>query len=49
MPDRGVEFHRVLTQKEPSPCKQMTCASGLAALAPTANGNPTPIVPNGPN
>ena len=22
---------------------------GLAALAPTANGNPTPIVPNGPN
>ena len=33
---------------EPSPCRQMTCVSGLAALAPTANGRPTPIVPNGP-
>ena len=26
----------------------MTCAEGFAALALTANGNPTPIVPNGP-
>jgi hypothetical protein len=34
--------------KEPSPCRQMTCAEGLAALAPTANGSPTPIVPKGP-
>jgi len=25
----------------------MTCALGFAALAPTAKGNPTPIVPNG--
>ena len=24
------------------------CAEGLAALAPTANGSPTPIVPIGP-
>src|SRR5271166_4589106 len=28
--------------------RQMTCALGLAALAPTANGSPTPIVPKGP-
>jgi hypothetical protein len=26
----------------------MTCAEGLAALAPTTNGKPTPIVPKGP-
>jgi Caspase domain len=28
--------------KEPSPCRQMTWVPGLAALAPTANGKPTP-------
>src|SRR5438874_500385 len=33
---------------EPSPCRQMTCVLGLAALAPTANGRSTLIVPNGP-
>ena len=26
----------------------MTCVPGLPALAPTAKGRPTPIVPNGP-
>ena len=33
---------------EPSPCSTSTCLSGLAAFAPSPNGRPTPIVPNGP-
>jgi hypothetical protein len=33
---------------EPSPCTTITCLSGHATFAPTPNGKPTPMVPNGP-
>src|SRR5215469_11820099 len=56
VPDRGVELHRVLPEgviamqaDDPPPFPSGGgLGRGLAALAPTANGNPTPIVPKGP-
>lgn len=42
MSHRRVELRRVL------PKEAVTCAQGLAALTPTAEGSPTPIVPDGP-
>ena len=43
----AVSISIALMPKEPSPCSTSTCVSGLATFAPTPNGRPTPIVPNG--
>jgi hypothetical protein len=47
VPDCGVELHHVLPKRALA-VQAEDLRVGLMAFAPTANGNQTPIVPNGP-